>query len=106
VYGTVSVDSAASSLDAAVQDTMEQAIPRGVINYKSKFLLWYSSFLSYYSYIRKNIFTDALKKKSYCFYQNCSFYRKLVRATVKSGRLRWLKSTHENLKQQPQQIWK
>ncbi|PNF20051.1 hypothetical protein B7P43_G05268 [Cryptotermes secundus] len=34
------------------------------------------------------------------------FYRKLVKTTIKSDRLRWLKSVDENLKSQPKQFWK
>jgi L-aminopeptidase/D-esterase-like protein len=57
VYGTASVDSAVDCLNAAAQDAMEHAIPRGVINANSKFPHWYSSTLKYY--IRKNnYFTD------------------------------------------------
>jgi hypothetical protein len=49
LYGTTSVSSTAASLNTAVQGTMEQAIPRSIINCKSKFLHWYSGSL----YIRK-----------------------------------------------------
>jgi hypothetical protein len=35
-----------------------------------------------------------------------SFYRKLVKATIKSDILRWLKSIDENLNSQPRQFWK
>jgi hypothetical protein len=38
------------------------------------------------------------KKNSDYFYNKFSFYRKLVKATIKSDRLRWLKSTDDNLK--------
>jgi hypothetical protein len=51
VYGTTSVDSAVACLNAAVQDAMEHANPRGVMKANSKFPHWYSSFLRYY--IRK-----------------------------------------------------
>jgi hypothetical protein len=53
VYDTTSVDSAVTCLNAAVQDAIEQVIPRGIINSNSKFPHWYSSSLKYY--IRKNI---------------------------------------------------
>jgi hypothetical protein len=43
VHGTTSVDAAVPSLNAAIQDVKEQAIPRGIINSKSKFPHWYSS---------------------------------------------------------------
>jgi hypothetical protein len=43
VHDTTSVDSAVACLNAAVQDAIEQAIPRGIINNNSKFPHWYSS---------------------------------------------------------------
>jgi hypothetical protein len=56
---------------------------------------------------KKNYFYRRLKrKKSDCLYQNFYFFRKLVEATLKSDRLRWLKSLDENLKPQPAQFWK
>jgi hypothetical protein len=61
VYGTTSVDSIVASLNAAVQDAMEYAIPRGVINTNSKFPHWYSNSLRYYI-SKKNYFTDAIKE--------------------------------------------
>jgi hypothetical protein len=46
------------------------------------------------------------KKNSDYFYSKFSFYRKLVKATIKSARLRWLKSIDDNVKSQPKQFWK
>jgi hypothetical protein len=107
VYGTTPVDSAVACLNAAVEDAMEQAIPRGVINSNSKFPHWYSLSLRYYI-TKKNYFYRCFKKKkkSDCLYQKFSYYRKLVKVTIKSDRLRWLKSVDENLKSQPKQFWK
>jgi hypothetical protein len=39
------------------------------------------------------------------FYDKLAFYRKLVKNTSESDRLRWLKSI-DNLKSQPQHFWK
>jgi hypothetical protein len=47
VYETSSVDVAVQSLNAAVQDAMEQAIPHGY-SCQSKFLPWFSYTLRYY----------------------------------------------------------
>jgi hypothetical protein len=105
VYGTTSNYSAVVSFNAAVQDVMEQVIPRGNIKYMSKFPHWYSVPFRYYIK-ENNYFTYPLKKKSYCLYKNFSFNRKLVNATIKFDRLRWLKSDDENLKSQPKQFWK
>jgi hypothetical protein len=105
VYGTTSFNSAVGCLNEAVQDVMENAIPRGIINTNSKFPHWYSSFLKYY--IRKKIiFTVVSKKTSDCLYQKFYFYSKPVIATIKPDRLRLLKSLNENLKSQPKQFWK
>jgi hypothetical protein len=52
------IDSNAASLNAGVQDAMEHAISRGIINTRSKFPNWYSSSLRYY--ITKNIFLQTL----------------------------------------------
>jgi hypothetical protein len=52
VYGTSSVDSAVACLIAVVQDALEHAIPRGVINSHLKFPHWYSTSLRFY--IKKN----------------------------------------------------
>jgi hypothetical protein len=104
-HDTTSVDAGIASLNAAVQDATEQAIPRVIINSKSKVPHWYSSSLRYY--IRKRIiFTDALKKKSDHLYRNFSFYRKLMKAIIKSERLKWLKYIDGNLKSQPKLFWK
>jgi hypothetical protein len=62
VYGTTSVDSAVACLNAAVQDAMEHAIPRGVTNANSKFPNWYSNTLKYYIG-KNNYFYRRLKKK-------------------------------------------
>ncbi|PNF20040.1 hypothetical protein B7P43_G05817 [Cryptotermes secundus] len=106
VYGTTSVDSAVAGLNAAVQDAMEHAIPRGIINTRMKFPHWYSSSLKYYIRKKNYFYRRFKKKKSDCLYQKFSYYRKLVKSTIKSDRLRWLKSVDENLKSQPKQFWK
>jgi hypothetical protein len=107
VYGTTSVESAVACLNAAVQDAMEHAIPRGFTNANSKFPHWYSSTLKYNIGKKKLFFTDVKKKKkSDCLYQKFSFCRKFVKATIKSDRLRYLKSVDENLKSQSKQFWK
>ncbi|PNF43033.1 hypothetical protein B7P43_G08782 [Cryptotermes secundus] len=104
VYDTSSVDAGAARLSAAVQDAMEQAIPRGFIT-KSKFPHWFSSSLRYYIR-KKNYFYRRFKKhKSASLYDTFSFYRKLVKATIKIDRLRWLESINANLKTHPKQFW-
>jgi hypothetical protein len=97
VYKTTSVDVAAASLNAAVSGAMEQAIPRGY-RCKSKFPPWFPYTLRYYI-IKKNYLHLRFKKKpSDYFYDKFAFYRKLVKNTIKSDRLGWLKSINNNLK--------
>jgi hypothetical protein len=50
---------------------------------------------------KKITITDVLKRKISTIYSKFSFYRKLVRATIKFDKLRWLKSIDDNLKSQP-----
>jgi hypothetical protein len=105
VYDTNSVDAAVASLNAVVQDAMEQAIPRGYSK-KSKFPHWFSNSLRYYI-TKKNYFYRRFKKKETAsLYDAFSFYRKRVKATMKTDRLRWLESIDANLKSQPKQFWK
>jgi hypothetical protein len=105
VYETSDVDIAVASLNAAVNDAMERAIPRGY-SCMSKFPHWFSHILRYYI-AKKNYFHRRFKKKpNYYFYDSFSFYRKLVKNTIKSDRLRWLKSIDNNLKSRPQHFWK
>jgi hypothetical protein len=85
VYETTSVDTAVTSLSAAVNGAMEQAIPHGY-SCRSKFPPWFI------------ISTVAFKKKpSDYFYDRFTIYRKLVKYTIKSDRLRWLKSIDNTL---------
>jgi hypothetical protein len=100
VYDTSSVDVAVQSLNAAVPDAMEQAIPRGY-SCKSKFPPWFSYTLRYYI-AKKNYFHHLFKKKpSDYFYDRFPFYRKLVKNTIKPFRLTWLKSIDNNLSHSP-----
>jgi hypothetical protein len=56
---------------------------------------------------KKNYFHRRFKKwPSDYFYDRFAYYRKLVKNTIKSDRLRWLKSIYNNLKSQPQHFWK
>jgi hypothetical protein len=99
------VDDAVTSLNADVLNAMDQAVPRGFIR-KSKFPHCFSSSLRYYIW-KNDYYYRRFKKKNFnYFYNKFSFYRKLVEATIKSDRLRWLKSIDDNLKLQPKQFWK
>jgi hypothetical protein len=90
VYETSSVAIAVASLNAAVRGAMEQAIPHGY-SCKSKFSHRFSYTLRYYI-AKKNYFHRRFKKNSSdFFYDRFAYYRKLVKNTIKSYRLRWLK---------------
>jgi hypothetical protein len=87
-YGTTYVAVAVASLNAVIQDIIEQTIPCGIIDSKSKFPHW--CFISFRFYIRKkNYFVDVLKRRNAtAFADNNSFYLKIVRAAIKSDRFR------------------
>jgi hypothetical protein len=105
MYNITSVDDAVTSLDAVVLNAMDQAISRGSIR-KSKFPHWFSSDLRHYIWKKDYYYRRFKKKNSDYFYNKFSFCRKLVKATIKSERIRWLKSIDDNLKSQPKQFWK
>jgi hypothetical protein len=77
-----------ASLDEAVaRDAMEQAIPR-VYNRKSKFSPWFSNTLRYHSAKENYFHRRSEKKQTDYFCEKFAFYRKLVKTTIKSDRLR------------------
>jgi hypothetical protein len=87
VYETSSVDVAVASLSAAVRGAMEQAIPCGH-SCKSKVPHWFSYTLRYYI-AKKNYFHRRFKNKpSEYIYHRFAYYRKLVKNTIKSDRLK------------------
>jgi hypothetical protein len=96
MYSITSVEDAVTSLNTAVLNAIDQAIPHGFIR-KSKFPHWSSSALRH-NIRKKDYYYRRFKKNSDYFYNKFSFYRKLVKATIKSDRLRWLKSIDDNLK--------
>jgi hypothetical protein len=99
------VDAAVDRLTVAVTHAIEKAVPTGCIK-RCKFPVWFSNELK--SYIRKkNYFYRRFKKyKSNYFYDKFSAYRRLVKATIKSDKLQWLKSIDNNLKTNPVNLWK
>jgi hypothetical protein len=70
---------------------MDQAVPHGS-GRKLKFLVWFSS-----SKVKKNIFLGALRTNLTNYYNKFYFYLKLVKGTVKSDSLSWLKFVNANL---------
>jgi hypothetical protein len=105
VYNETSVDAAVDRLTVAVTHAIAMSVPTGCTN-RCKFPVWFSSELK--SYIRKkNYFYRRCKKyKSNYFYDKFSSYRGLVKATIRSDKLQWLKSIDNNLKNNPVHFWK
>jgi hypothetical protein len=105
LYNETSVYAAVDRLNVVVTQALDLAVPSGHIK-KHKYSAWFSGKLK--TYIKKkNYFHRRYKKyKAACFYDKFSYYRKLVKATVKTDRFRWLKSIDENLKSHPKQFWK
>jgi hypothetical protein len=103
VYDTNSVNAVVSSLSAIVQDAMDQAIYSGYIT-KSKLPHWFSNALKYYIRKEDYFYRGVNMKKSNSLYNKFSFHRKLVKVTIKAGRLKWFKSIVANLKLQPNNL--
>jgi hypothetical protein len=105
VYNESSVDAAIDRLSVGVTLAIAMSVPTGCTN-RCKFPVWFSSKLK--SYMRKkNYFYRHFKKyKSNYFYDKFSSYRGLVKATIRSDKLQWLKSIDNNLKNNPVHFWK
>jgi hypothetical protein len=103
LYNETSLDAGVHRLNHA--QAIDLAVPYGYVK-KHKYPAWFSGKLK--AYIKKkNYFYRRYKKhKAGRFYDRFSFYRKLVKTTIKTDRFRWLKSVDENLKSHPKQFWK
>jgi hypothetical protein len=99
VYNETSVD-AVDRLPVAVTPAIAMSVPNGCTN-RCKFPVWFSSELK--SYLRKrNYFYRHFKKyKSNYFYDKLSSYRRLVKATIRSDKIQWLKIIDNNLNSTP-----
>jgi hypothetical protein len=87
MHESTSVGTAVAILNATVCGAMEHIIPRGYSR-KSKFPPLISHTLRYY-FAKKNYFYRRFKKKpSDYFYNRSALYRKIVKNTMKSNRLR------------------
>jgi hypothetical protein len=94
-----SVDSAVNNLTATVSKAIDLAIPFVKANI-STYPHWFSKLPKYY--IKKNQFFKKFKKsKSNHHYSLFSYYRKLVKTTIKTDRLAWLKTIDDNLRTEP-----
>ncbi|PNF19791.1 hypothetical protein B7P43_G14658 [Cryptotermes secundus] len=105
LYNETSVDAAVDQLNIAVMQAINLAVPSGWVK-KRKYPIWFSGRLIAYVK-RKNYFYRRYKKhKTDRLYDRFSFYRKLVKRTIKSDKHLWLLSVDQNLKSNPQQFWK
>jgi hypothetical protein len=84
---------------------MDESIPCGFIR-KTKYPSWFSAPVRYYIHKKIIIIKDLKRKTLATFYNQFSKYHKLVKTTIKSDRLAWLKSIDDNLKRQPAKFWK
>jgi hypothetical protein len=84
------IDSAVACLNVAVIGATEQSIPSGIINSNLECPHWYSSSLRNYIKKKNYYYRRFNKKKSDCLYEQFTFYRKLVKATLKSAELHGL----------------
>jgi hypothetical protein len=105
VYNETSVDAAVDRLTVPVTHAIAMSVPTGYTN-RCKFPVRFSS--EFKSYIReKNYFYRRFKKyKSNYLYDKISSCRRLVKATIRSDKLQWLKSIDDNLKTNPVHFWK
>jgi hypothetical protein len=95
-----SVDAAINNLTARVCKAMNLAIPY-VRPKNSSFPPWFSKLLKFYIKKNNQYFRKYKKSKFDHHYNAFTYYRKLVKTTIKTDRLRWLKSVKDNLKTQP-----
>jgi hypothetical protein len=105
VYNQSSTGSAINQLNSAVSEALKLAIPYK-FSRKSKFPCWFSSSLKYFT-CKKNLHLRRYKKtKSDTHYSYFTYFRKLVKLTIKSDGQQWFKYIDDSLKTHPQHLWK
>jgi hypothetical protein len=104
LYNETSVDAAVDRLNTAVTQAINSAVPSGRIT-RHKYPIWFSGRLRAYVKKKNYYYRRYKKHKTDYFYDRFSFYRKLVKRTIKSDRFHLLQSVDENLKSNPQQFW-
>jgi hypothetical protein len=89
-----------------VSETINETIPF-VKPKNSSFPHCFSKSLIYYIKNKYNFFKKYKKSKSdYYYYSIFSYYRKLVKITIKVDRFDWLKIIDNNFRTQPKHFWK
>ena len=105
VLNQTNVDIAVEELYEAVTVAISQSIPYSLKN-KQKFPSWFSSDLKFYIRKKNDHHRPYKKTKSGFHYDLFSYYRKLVKITIKADRRIWLSNINDNLKSNPKQFWK
>jgi hypothetical protein len=100
-----SVDAAINNLTAIVREAVNLTIPY-VRPKNSAFLLWFSKLLICYIQKKNQRFRKYKKSKFDNHYSAFTYYRKLVKTTIKTDRLLWVQSVEDNLKTSPKDFWK
>jgi hypothetical protein len=105
VYSHTSPNSTAEQLSTVVTKSLDFFIPYSHHN-KSKYLHWFPNTMKYYIHSKRYFSRHYKKNLSPDVYSTFSYFHKLVKATIMSYRLRWLKSVEDNLKTQLRDFWK
>jgi hypothetical protein len=95
-----SVDAAVDNLTATVRKAINLAIPY-VRPKNSAFPPWFSNLLKLYINKKNQYFRKYKKSKFDQHYSAFTYYRKLVKTTIKTDRPRWLQAVEGNLKNNP-----
>jgi hypothetical protein len=99
-----SVDSAVYNFTASVYEAINDVIP-SVKPRSSSFPHWFSKSLVYCIKKKNQFFKKYERSKSDYYCSIFSYYRKLIKTTIETDRLVWLK-TIDNLRTQPKYFWK
>jgi hypothetical protein len=84
---------------------MDLAIPFGLTR-NNEYLSWFTGRLKFCVTKNKLFYRQFKKSKADYFFNKFSSYSKLMKATVKSNSLEWLKCIDKNLKSHPKHFWK
>lgn len=105
MYSQTSPDSAAQHLSSAVIKALNLSIPC-TCHDRSKYQQWFSNTLKYYISRKSHFYHRYKKNQSLDAYSAISCFHKLIKTTIKSERLCWLKSLDDSIKTQPSDFWK
>jgi hypothetical protein len=100
VYSNNTVDAAVDSFTDVILQDMDLAVPQGFFR-KSRFPQWFSHTLICYIQEKNCFYRRHKESKNEYYYNQFSHYGKLVKITIKSGRLNWYNSIDDDVKTQP-----